>query len=233
MAYAVQGVFHTCMLERSTRSAHIGHIMFFVEHKGDGFMTTQMRHCVRAAQRGDKLAAEELLQAFMPLLQHQARRYQPYYQNFEEAFSTACHGAIHCIFQYDLEQTETVAKMMVASVHNHLRRESYQKQCYDKRIEKNIIENNTVTDLPEAALASEGACPEQCCLQNEMKWQMTKAMEQLPDMHYRIIWRHFFQGDSYQKIAEEYHISKSTVRDYVKRSLARMKHYLTEEKMVI
>ena len=145
-------------------------------------MTTQMRHCVRAAQRGDKLAAEELLQAFMPLLQHQARRYQPYYQNFEEAFSTACHGAIHCIFQYDLEQTETVAKMMVASVHNHLRRESYQKQCYEKRIEKNIIENNTVTDLPEAILASEGACPEQCCLQNEMKWQMTKTMEQLPDM---------------------------------------------------
>ena len=111
-------------------------------------------------------------------------------------------------------------KMMVASVHNHLRRESYQKQCYDKRIEKNIIGNNTVTDLPEAVLASEGACPEQFCLQNEMKWQMTKAVEQLPDMHYRIIWWHFFQGDSYQKIAEEYHISKSTVRDYVKRSLA-------------
>lgn len=27
-------------------------------------MTTQMRHCVRAAQQGDKLAIEELLQTF-------------------------------------------------------------------------------------------------------------------------------------------------------------------------
>lgn len=39
------------------------------------FMTIQMRHCVRAAQKGDKLAVEELLEAFMPFLNHQAKRY--------------------------------------------------------------------------------------------------------------------------------------------------------------
>ncbi len=192
-------------------------------------MTTQMRHCVRAAQHGDKLAAEELLQTFMPLLNHQAKRYQSYYQNSEEVFSTACHGAIHCIFQYDLNQPETVTKMMVASVRNHLRRESYQKQCYDKRIEKNIIENNTVTDLPEAILASEGECPESQYLQNEMRRKMKQAMAALPDLHRRIIWLHFFNGYSYQHIAEEYHLSKSTIRDYIKRGLLQMKRYLEEQ----
>lgn len=196
-------------------------------------MTTQMRHCVRAAQRGDKLAAEELLQTFMPLLHHQAKRYQSYYQNFEEAFSTACHGAIHCIFQYDLEQPETVTKMMVASVRNHLRRESYQKQCYDKRIEKNIIENDTVTDLPEAILASEGECPESQYLQNEMRWKMNQAMATLPELQRRIIWLHFFHGYSYQHIAEECKLSKSTIRDYVKRGLIQLRQYLIKEKMVV
>mgnify|MGYP000520796993 CR=1 FL=1 len=30
-------------------------------------MTIQMRHCVRAAQRGDKIAAEELIKALSPI----------------------------------------------------------------------------------------------------------------------------------------------------------------------
>lgn len=195
-------------------------------------MTTQLRHCIRAARCGDKLAAEELLQTFMPLLRHQARHYQAYYQNFEEAFSTACHGAMHCIFQYDLEQPKEVAQMMVASVHNHFRRESYHAQRYHIKVDKNIIENDTITDLPESVLISAYAGPEQRCLQNEVKQHMTQAMAQLPAMHHRIIWLHFFQGQSYQKIADEYHLSKSTIRDYVKRSLTKMKRYLTEENMV-
>lgn len=43
-------------------------------------MTIQMRHCVRAAQRGDKIAIVELLKAFKPYLYRQAKKYQPYYQ---------------------------------------------------------------------------------------------------------------------------------------------------------
>ncbi len=55
-------------------------------------MTIQMRHCVRAAQRGDKIAAEELIKAFKPYLHHQAKKYQRFYQNFDEALSTAYYG---------------------------------------------------------------------------------------------------------------------------------------------
>ena len=62
-------------------------------------MTIQMRHCVRAAQRGDKIAAEELIKAFKPYLHHQAKKYQRFYHNFDEALSTAYHGAIDCIYQ--------------------------------------------------------------------------------------------------------------------------------------
>ena len=102
-------------------------------------MTIQMRHCVRAAQRGDKIAAEELIKAFKPYLHHQAKKYQRFYQNFDEALSTAYYGAIDCIYQYDLNQfEETVTEMMVASVHNHLRRESYSRTCYYQRVEKRL-----------------------------------------------------------------------------------------------
>lgn len=74
-----------------------------------------MRHCVRAAQRGDKIAAEELIKAFKPYLNHQAKKYQRFYQNFDEALSTAYHGAVDCIYQYDLSQfEETVTEVMVA-----------------------------------------------------------------------------------------------------------------------
>lgn len=134
-------------------------------------MTIQLRHCIRAAQRGDKLAAEELIHEFMPLFRNQAKQYHKqyrwHYHDFDEALSTAFQGAMHCILQYDLDQPETVAEVMVASVHNYFRRESYGHQRYHKNINKNIVENDIVTDLPETALASEAECPEQQYFQNE------------------------------------------------------------------
>ena len=46
---------------------------------------------------------------------------------------------MHCIFQYDLEQPETVVEVMVASVHNYFRRESYGHECYCDRVEKKCL----------------------------------------------------------------------------------------------
>lgn len=194
-------------------------------------MTTQMRHCVRAAQKGDKLAIEELLESFMPFLHHQAKRYQSYYPNLEEALSTAYHGAIHCIINYDFEQPKTVPEMIVASVHNHLRRESYHKQCYDKQIEKTIIENEVMTDLPASILASDYYCPECHFLKEEVRFKTRKALEQLPERQRQIIWLHFFRDYSYQEIADRYNLSKSTVRDYVSRGLISIKNYLIKEQL--
>ena len=191
-------------------------------------MTIQMRHCVRAAQRGDKIAAEELIKAFKPYLHHQAKKYQRFYQNFDEALSTAYHGAIDCIYQYDLSQSETVTEMMVASVHNHLRRESYSRTCYYQRVEKTIMENNTLTDLPEA-LVSEDACPELCYLEDEVRTQLYWALEQLPELQQEFIRLHFIHGYSYKQIAQKYDFRKSTVGDYVKRGLLRMKILLANE----
>ena len=103
-------------------------------------MTVQLRHCVRAAQRGDTLAMEEVLaKAYQ-------EEYQDYYQTFGEALSTAYQGALQCIFKYDLDQPESVTKVMVASVYNQFRRETYQHTCYHKKIKKNtrIVKNSLV-----------------------------------------------------------------------------------------
>lgn len=192
-------------------------------------MTIQMRHCIRAAQRGDKIAIAELLKAFKPYLYRQAKKYQPYYQNFHEALSTACHGAIDCIYQYNLNQSEeTVTEVLVASVHNYLRRESYNWTCYYRNVEKNIVENDTLTDLPED-LISEEACPERCYLEDEVRTQLYWALEQLPELQQTFIRLHFIHGYSYQQIAQKYDFRKSTVGDYVKRGLLRMKILLANE----
>lgn len=192
-------------------------------------MTVQMRHCVRAAQRGDKIAIVELLKAFKPYLYRQAKKYQPYYQNFHEALSTAYHGAIDCIYQYDLSQVEeTVAEVMVASVHNHLRRESYRWTCYYKNVEKNIVENDTLTDLPED-IASERDCPELCYLEDEVRLQLYQALNQLPELQQTFIRLHFFYGYSYQQIAQKYHLQKSTICGYIKRGLRNLKILLAAD----
>lgn len=100
-------------------------------------MTVQLRHCVRAAQRGDTLAMEEVIREFDPFLCKLAKayqeEYQDYYQTFGEALSTAYQGALQCIFKYDLDQPESVTKVMVASVYNQFRRETYQHTCYHKK----------------------------------------------------------------------------------------------------
>ena len=199
-------------------------------------MTIQLRHCVRAAQRGDKLAAEALIQEFMPLFRNQAKQYQKqyrwHYHDFDEALSTAFQGSMHCIFQYDLEQPETVVEVMVASVHNYFRRESYGHECYCDRVEKNVFDNDTVTDLPETALASEETCPEHLYLQHEMSMEMEQALKLLPALQRELIVKHVVDGESYSQLAKEHSLSKATVGYHVKKGLLKMRMHLGDERKV-
>ncbi|WP_287770490.1 sigma-70 family RNA polymerase sigma factor [Megasphaera sp.] len=197
-------------------------------------MTIQLRHCIRAAQRGDKLATEELIHEFMPLFRNQAKQYRKqyrwHYHNFDEALSTAFQGAMHCILQYDLDQPATVAEVMAASVRNYFRRESYGHQCYCDRVEKNVFENDGVTDLPETALASEGDCPEYRYFQNELGQDLTLALEKLPELQRQLILQHVIDGDSYSQLAKKYYLSKATVGYQVNQGLLRLRRHMTEER---
>lgn len=193
-------------------------------------MTTQIRHCVRAAQKGDKLAIEEVLESFMPLLYHQADEYKVYYPNTEEALSTAYHAAIHCILHFDWKQTEIgLAKMMISSVRNYLRRESYRQQRDRRKIEKNIVEKDKVTDLPECILASEHSCPEHCFFRNEKRSKTRKAIARLPEMQRKVIFLRYYYDYSYRKIAEECGLSHGTVGNYLSSGIEKLKIYLKEE----
>ncbi len=193
-------------------------------------MTIQMRHCVRAAQQGDKVAIEELLKEFKPLLYHQVDEFKDYYPNREEALSTAYHGAIDCILHFDWHQTEIgLPKKMFSSVRNYLSREAYRKQRDRKKIKKNIVEKDKVTDLPESVLASEDDGPEQRYFKEEIRWKTWKAIERLPKQHRKIICLRYFHGYSYQDIAEECKMSKSSARNYVNSGTEKLKIYLMEE----
>ena len=137
-------------------------------------MTTQMRHCVRAAQQGDKLAIEELLQTFKHFFRRQADEFKDYYPNREEALST-------------------------------------------------------VTDLPESLMASENDDPEQHYSKEEIRWKTWRAIGRLPKQHRKIICLRYFHGYSYQDIAKECGMSKSSVRNYVNSGTEKLKIYLMEE----
>ena len=71
-----------------------------------------------------------------------------YYESLEEAISTADHAIVNCIFTFDLNKqdnpkdykTNNVQRRLLAAVHNAFEYESYRKQCYLKRVQKNIIE---------------------------------------------------------------------------------------------
>lgn len=90
------------------------------------------------------------------------------------------------------------------------------------------MENNTLTDLPED-LVSEDACPELRYLEDEVRTQLYWALEQLPELQQKFIRLHFIHGYSYKQIAQKYDFRKSTVGDYVKRGLLRMKILLANE----
>ncbi|MGN0945871.1 MAG: hypothetical protein ACI4N8_05205 [Megasphaera sp.] len=57
----------------------------------------------------------------------------------------------------------------MAAVHNAFEYESYRKQCYWKRVQKNIIESDIVTDFPYNWAAPEEETPEHCLLKQEKK----------------------------------------------------------------
>ena len=150
-------------------------------------MTTQMRHCVRAAQQGDKLAMEELLQTFKHFFRRQADEF------------------------------------------NYLSREAYHQKRDRRKIKKNIVEKNKVTDLPESLMASENDDPEQHYSKEEIRWKTWRAIGRLPKQHRKIICLRYFHGYSYQDIAKECGMSKSSVRNYVNSGTEKLKIYLMEE----
>lgn len=196
-------------------------------------MTIQIRHCIRAAQRGDTLAMEEVIREFDPFLCKLAKAYQDYYKlyyhNFYEALSTAYQGALQCILEYDLDQMESVTKVMVASVRNQFRRETYRHTCYHKKIKKTIFDHDTVTDLPENALASERDCPEHQYLQAEISRELDQTLAILPEPHRELIVKHVVDGESYSKLAKKHCLSKAGVGYQVKQGLSKLRRHMTEE----
>lgn len=168
-----------------------------------------LRHCVREAQNGNHEATLFLLGQFSPLIKKQVKKYNGYYQSVEEAISTAHAAACRCIFEFDLTKPGNVERQMMACIHNTFEREGYHKEKYDQRIQKNIIHNAEVTDLPVDCMAPLSQCPEYRCIEKDIHRLIQEALDDLSEKERHFIILHFFNGHSYRKIGRIYHHARS------------------------
>ena len=191
-------------------------------------MTMTLRHCVREAQNGNHEATLFLLGQFSPLIKKQVKKYNSYYQSIEEAISTAHAAACLCIFEFDLTKPGNVERQMMACIHNTFEREGYHKEKYDQRIQKNIIHNAEVTDLPVDCMAPLSQCPEYRCIEKDVHRLIQEALDDLSEKERHFIVLHFFQGHSYREIGRIYHRDESLIRRTAKRGLAKLRVRLAE-----
>ena len=190
-------------------------------------MTISLRHCVREAQHGNHEAVLFLLHEFEPLIRKYVKKYYMYYESLEEAISTADHAIVDCIFTFDLNKqdnpkdykTNNVQRRLLAAVHNAFEYESYRKQCYLKRVQKNIVESDIVTDFPYNWAAPEEETPEHCLLKKDRKEQVWKALNRLNETQRTLIVAHYIHNQTYDYISKKYGIEKSKVRRIIKRGL--------------
>ena len=92
----------------------------------------------------------------------------------------------------------------MAAVHNAFEYESYRKQCYLKRVQKNIIESDIVTDFPYNWAAPEEETPEHCLLKQEKKEQVWKALNKLNETQRTLIVAHYIHNQTYDYISKKY-----------------------------
>lgn len=191
-------------------------------------MTISLCHCAQEAQNGSKTAMESILRQFEPLVRKQSWRYRHYYQSIEEARSSIHHAAISCIIETDLSTLTTLSGTLAACIHNFLEREAYRHKRYHLRIQKNIIEGGSLTDLPVTYAASYQHHPEHKLLEREQKQLLFRALQHLPKIEARCIICHYFKNQSYRAIGSQYQLSAAKVRRLVKKGERQIKEELLQ-----
>ena len=88
-----------------------------------------------------------------------------------------------------------------------------------KRVQKNIVESDIVTDFPYNWAAPEEETPEHCLLKQEKKEQVWKALNRLNETQRTLIVAHYIHNQTYDYISKKYGIEKSKVRRIIKRGL--------------
>lgn len=88
-----------------------------------------------------------------------------------------------------------------------------------KRVQKNIVESDIVTDFPYNWAAPEEETPGHCLLKKDRKEQVWKALNRLNETQRTLIVAHYIHNQTYDYISKKYGIEKSKVRRIIKRGL--------------
>lgn len=186
-------------------------------------MSKNLRHTVREAQRGNKKAAQELIDQFMPLIKKEAARHCHAYQSMDEALSTAHAAAVECIHAYDLTRADPVQWRMKNAVCNLFSNESYHAGRYQQHVDKCIREEGGITDLPCNIEDKTRLQPEAQYLHDEEYRRLYDAIRMLSPQYQAFIYLRFWENWTYLRLAKAHGVSPKTARNIITRALTSLR----------
>jgi RNA polymerase sigma factor (sigma-70 family) len=184
-------------------------------------MTESLRPWIRSAQQGNKEAVAFITDCFMPLIHHTVRKHHhARLISRDEALSSAYHGMLQCIFEYDFNWPESIQYHITKYVRRHVSNSEREVMKHHKN-RVDIYDsggNDDDVDRFDQICDPKAINPADAIIKKEEIHHVKKIIDQLPHEWQQILILQY-KGYSFVEIAKKMYITESVVRHRFYRSL--------------
>jgi|GEM_PF-408965 len=184
-------------------------------------MTESLRPWIRSAQQGNKEAVAFITDCFMPLIHHTVQKHHhAQLISRDEALSSAYHGMLQCIFEYDFNWPESVQYHIT----KYIRRQVSHSERDVMKHHKNRVDiydsggNDDDVDSFDRFCDPKAINPIDAIIKKEEIDHIKKIIDQLP-YEWQQIFILQYKGYRFVEIAKKMYITESVVRHRFYRSL--------------
>lgn len=174
---------------------------------------------LRSATEGDSEALGQLFSRYMPQLYRTALRLLKNPDDAEDALQDSLLAALRSLggFQGRAHVSSWLTRIVVNSCLMQLRR----RRC----VLMTSIDTQPNSDfLPlAAALVDSGADPEEIWAQQEQREMLVNVLSSLQPKYLQPLWLRYFEGLSYQEVAEDQEISKGCLKTRLHRARQKLR----------
>ena len=162
-------------------------------------MKFQLQDVVEMAKRGNKDAAEEVIDRVKPLIYSAVRRYISRWDK-DDLYQEACLTVMECIRDFDPQKGVPFLTYVKKKVNFRLFNASRCRRLVLSLEQRFTVEEGEGRTLEEMLVGTEPGVEEQILLRMEKK-RLYDAIEKLSPKQKRVILMHFFEGLKYKDIA--------------------------------